>query len=219
MTNHNETLKKGKATWLITLFAVVLFVVMFINKQAGVLDFWYWMSANLVVVISLAFLTDRENLSLLKQDIAEKPFKKILLGLGFAFILFVVFYVGNILIRFILEKAGEGIQNVYSFKQDAPPWRIVLLMALIIGPGEEIFWRGYLQRKMSLYFGANKGFIFATFLYTVVHVFTGNMVLVLAALICGIFWGFLYKKYGSMTINMVSHTVWDIVVFIIMPFN
>jgi len=101
MNNYIETFKKGKATWLITLFAVVLFVVMFINKQAGVFDFWYWMSANLVVVISLAFFTDRKNLSLLKQDIAEKPLKKILLGLGFAFILFVVFYVGNILIRFI----------------------------------------------------------------------------------------------------------------------
>jgi len=219
MTNYIEIFKKGKATWLITLFAVVLFVIMFINKQAGVFDFWYWMSANLIVVISLAFLTDKENLLLLMKDIAEKPFKKILMGLGFAFILFMVFYVGNIAIRFILEKAGEGIQNVYAFKQDAPPWRIVLLMALIIGPGEEIFWRGYLQRKLSLYFGENQGFIWATFLYTIVHVFTGNIVLVLAALICGIFWGFLYKKYGSITINMVSHTVWDIFVFIIMPFN
>lgn len=219
MNNLIQTFKKGKATLLITLFAVVLFVVMFINKQAGVFDFWYWMSANLMVVISIAFITDKENLILLKKDIVEKPFKKILMGIGFAFILFVVFYVGNILIRFLLEKAGEGIKNVYSFKQNAPPWRIVLLMALIIGPGEEIFWRGYLQRKLSQFFGENKGYLWATFLYTVVHVFTGNMVLVLAALICGIFWGFLYKKYQSMTINMVSHTVWDIVVFVIMPFS
>lgn len=211
--------KKGKTTWLITLLAVALFVVMFINKQAGKFDFWYWMSANLIVVISLAFLTDRENLLLLKKDFNENLIKKILLGLGFAFILFVVFYLGNIFIRLILEKAGEGIQNVYSFKQDAPPWRIVLLMALIIGPGEEIFWRGYLQRKLSLFFGENQGYVWATFLYTIVHVFTGNMVLVLAALICGIFWGFLYKKYNSMTINIVSHTVWDIVVFVIIPFQ
>jgi membrane protease YdiL (CAAX protease family) len=62
------------------------------------------------------------------------------------------------------------------------------------------------------------GFILATSLYTAVHVATGNMVLVLAALVCGIFWGWLYMRYKSMLINVVSHTVWDILVFLILPF-
>jgi hypothetical protein len=63
------------------------------------------------------------------------------------------------------------------------------------------------------------GFIFATVLYTVVHIATGNMVLVLAALICGLFWGWLYMRYQSMLINVISHTVWDIGVFLLLPFT
>lgn len=205
--------------WLVTLLALVLFLVMFIFKRAGAFDFWYWMSVNLVVVIALAFFTDRNNLRLIRQDISRNLFKKILAGIGFALLLYLVFYAGNFFIRLIIESAGKGIENVYGFKQEAPSWRIVLLMTLVIGPGEEIFWRAYLQRRLSIKFNPLPGFILATFLYTAVHLATGNLVLVLAALVCGIFWGWLYKTLHSVTINVISHTVWDILVFIVLPFN
>jgi membrane protease YdiL (CAAX protease family) len=104
-------------------------------------------------------------------------------------------------------------------KQDAAPIRIGLLMLLVIGPGEELFWRGYLQRRLGLKYGKMTGFILATALYTAVHIATGNMVLVLAAFICGVFWGWLYMRYKSMIINVVSHTVWDIGVFLLLPFS
>lgn len=206
-------------TLIISLLAVTMFSVMFVFKQAGYFDFWYWMSANLVIILTLVFAVDKENLRLLQLDLKDSFFKKMLMGLGFAGLLFVVFYVGNIAIRLILESADEGINQVYGFRQEAPEWRILILMLIVIGPGEELFWRGFLQRKLQTKFGINSGFLLATFLYAAVHLFTGNMVLVLAALTCGLFWGWLYKKYNSMIINIVSHTIWDIMVFIILPFN
>ncbi len=207
------------ATVGITSLAVVLFTVMFIFRSIGAFDFWYWMSSNLIVILTLAYLLDKGNLAMLRHDVSETPVLKVILGLAFAAVLFSVFFVGNAVIRFLHEAAGDGIERVYAFKQDAPAWRIALLMALIIGPGEELFWRGFLQRRLQIHLGANSGFLFATALYTAVHIFTGNYVLVLAALTCGLFWGWLYKKYNSMIINSVSHTVWDILVFIIIPFH
>ncbi|MBE0638347.1 MAG: CPBP family intramembrane metalloprotease [Bacteroidales bacterium] len=208
-----------RLTLIITLLAVVMFSVMFVIRQAGAFDFWYWMSTNLVVILSIVFLLDNENLRLLQFDFKTSPLKKMLMGLAFAALLFVVFYLGNIALRIVLDSAGEGINQVYGFKQEAPDWRIVILMLVIIGPGEELFWRGFLQRRLQMNFGVNPGFLVATFLYTAVHLFTGNLVLVLAALTCGLFWGWLYKKHHSMIINIVSHTVWDILVFIVLPFN
>lgn len=210
---------KGGQLWLVTFLAVVLFVIMFIYKQLGGFDFWYWMSSNLLILLTLAFVLDPANQSEIRRDLGKNIGQKILLGLLAAVLLFIVFYLGNILIRLIFERAGEGIQNVYSFKQEAEPWRIGLLMLLVIGPGEELFWRGYLQRRISLKYGATKGFILATALYTLVHVATGNAVLVLAALICGLFWGWLYLRFNSMIINVISHTVWDIGVFLLLPFH
>ncbi len=210
---------RGSGLVLISLLAVAMFVVMFVFKKAGAFDFWYWMSANLALLLTLVFITDRSNGSELKRDFGIAPGRKILYGLLAAFGLFLLFYAGNYLIRLIIEQAGEGIQNVYAFKQDASPWRIALLMLLIIGPGEELFWRGYLQRHLAGRIGKVSGFLLAAFIYTAVHIATGNAVLVLAALVCGVFWGWLYMKYRSMLINIVSHTAWDIAVFILLPFS
>jgi len=219
MQDTNKNIAKGNQLWLVTLFAVALFTIMFIFKQAGGFDFWYWMSSNLVILLSLVFILDHSNGLEIRNDLKDGLLRKVVMGIVAAVSLFIVFYVGNILIRYIFEQAGQGIENVYAFKQEASPLRIALLMLIIIGPGEELFWRGYLQRKLGLRFGKMNGFIFATALYTIVHVATGNLVLVLAALICGIFWGWLYMRYRSMTINIISHTVWDVGVFILLPFT
>jgi uncharacterized protein len=210
---------RGNQLWLVTLFAVMAFVFMFTFQRAGCFDFWYWMSSNLILLMFLVIYFDREYTAMIRKDLGEMVWRKALTGLLAAVILFLVFYAGNYLIRMIFKDAGAGISDVYSFKQDASPLRIGILMLLVIGPGEEFFWRAYLQRHFMKRFGQRAGFILATFLYAAVHVATGNPVLVLAALVCGLFWGWLYLRYRSMIINVVSHTLWDIAVFLLLPFG
>lgn len=41
--------------------------------------------------------------------------------------------------------------------------------------------------------------------------------LILAAGLCGLFWGFLYVQNGSILLNIVSHTVWDVAIFLLFP--
>ena len=110
--------------WLITVLATCLFIVMFIFEKAGPFDFWYWMSSNLLLLLILVFVFDRSNGSKIKEDLKSGPLHKMLLGIAAALFLFVIFYAGNILIRLIFERAGEGIQKVYSFRQEASPIRI-----------------------------------------------------------------------------------------------
>ncbi|HNQ83389.1 MAG TPA: CPBP family intramembrane metalloprotease [Bacteroidales bacterium] len=145
--------------------------------------------------------------------------KKIMIGLISAMVLYFVFFLGNYFSRLWFDFAGPGIENVYKFKGDAAGIRIAILMLLIIGPGEELFWRGYLQRKFSKKYGKWTGLIIALILYTGVHIFTGNFMLIMAAFICGLFWAWMYLKYESMLINVISHTAWDIVVFLLLPFH
>ncbi len=213
MTSHKPPLL------LLTLLAIILFSPMFIIRQIGPFDFWYWMSANLFVMISLAFITDPSYAHSLRIDLSQKIIQKILIGLGSAIVLYLVFFAGNQLSRLLFDFAGEGIANVYAFKGDAEGLRIGLLMLLVIGPGEELFWRGFLQRHFENRLGKWKGFFVATIIYTGVHVFTGNIMLILAALVAGLFWGWMYMKYKSMVMNVVSHTAWDIAVFLILPFQ
>jgi membrane protease YdiL (CAAX protease family) len=212
------TFKLNK-TITIAALAVLMFSPMFVLRQVGPFDFWWWMSANLIILLIICLVTDWEYLYLLRKDFSENILKKTGIGLLSAFLLYLLFFAGNYLSRKWFNFAGSGIEGVYNFKGDAAGIRIAILMLLVIGPGEELFWRGYLQRKISLKTGKWAGLLLALVLYTGVHILTGNIMLILAAFICGLFWGWLYLKYNSMVINVISHTVWDIVVFLVLPFN
>lgn len=199
--------------------SVIMFVPLFIYRGVGFFDFWWWMSSSLIVLITAGMLADNAYSQSFASDIRDHPGWKILAGLGAAGLLYAAFFIGNILSRSLFSFAGSDIHAVYGFKGNAAPARIVLLMALVIGPGEELFWRGFLQRRFSGHSGGLAGYALATALYAGVHIASGNIMLVLAALVCGMFWGFLYYRYRSMMINIVSHTVWDIAVFVVFPFT
>ena len=93
-----------------------------------------------------------------------------------------------------------------------------MLMLFLIGPAEEIYWRGYVQRKLSEKWNPNKGFIVTTLIYALVHAGSMNFMLTMAALVAGLAWGLLYrlfpKYFGAI---ILSHALWDVAVFIWFP--
>lgn len=200
----------------LTTLAVGLFIPLFIARGAGQFDFWWWLSANLVVLIGLAALTDGGWRASLQADIGRLPLK-IGAGLVAAAALYGAFYIGNHLARLVFPFAAGGIADVYTFKSDASPLRIALLMLLVIGPGEELFWRAFLQRRLQIACGAWQGFLAAAAIYTLIHLGSGNLMLTLAAGVCGLFWGGLYLRTGSALVNVVSHTAWDLAIFVFWP--
>jgi len=212
---------KRKATndlYAIGFAGLLIFVPLFVFRQLGVLDFWWWMSLNLILVVSLSLFRDRWLRRELVLDWSARKGKKIFWGVVSAALLYLVFFVGNWLVREVFHFAPADISSVYGFKGDASALRIGLLMLLFIGPGEELFWRGFIQGNMEALMGKNNGFLVAVLFYTLIHVATGNLILILAALTGGLFWGWLYSRYQSMLLNMVSHIVWDIGVFLLFPF-
>jgi membrane protease YdiL (CAAX protease family) len=198
--------------------ALLLFIPLFVIRAINGFDFWWWMSSNLILLVSLALILEKDFRISLKEDAGKDVARKVSIGIISAIILYFVFFVGDILSRRLFGFAGEEIGNIYLFKAGAKPIRIILMMLLIIGPGEELFWRGFLQRNISLRFGKVMGFMLTSVLYAGVHIASGNIILITAALVCGLFWGWLYLRYQSMIINVVSHTLWDIAVFMVLPF-
>lgn len=210
---------RSRKPWLVAVLAAVLFVPLFIVRGLGAFDFWWWMSADIAVLLVLAAAFDRRQLAAVAADIIDRPAAKIGVGFLAAAGLYAVFFAGNLLARRILPFAGAGISQVYGFKAGASPLRVIFLMVLLIGPGEELFWRGYLQRNFQDRYGGLAGFLLATGLYTLVHVGSGNPMLVLAAAVCGLFWGYLYLRTKSILLVLISHTIWDLAVFILFPFS
>ncbi len=176
------------------------------------------MSANLAILVSLSFIRDKSYWPMLLKDLREKRTEKIVIGSLSAVALYLIFLAGNEISRSILPFAAEGISGVYSFKHGASLSRIAILIVLLIGPGEEAFWRGFLQRHWTARAGS-LGWLGCAAFYAAVHAGSGNIILVLAALGCGLYWGALYARYHSLVLIAVSHTLWDVLIFIVFPLD
>jgi membrane protease YdiL (CAAX protease family) len=198
--------------------ALTLFPFLLHFRRLGPLDFWWAMSLVVAVLVASALAVDGHYAAVLREDVRTRPLWKIALGVLSAAALYGVFYLGDALVRRFLPMGGEGIGAVYALKSGAPTLRVGLLLLLVIGPGEELFWRGYLQRTLQNKLGCAAALPFAVAAYTAVHVASGNPVLVLAAAVCGLFWGVLYQRSGSILLVAVSHAVWGLAVFLLFPF-
>ena len=195
-----------------------LFIALFRSRRIGPLDFWAWLAANIVVALVLAFAVDRGYARRLAADLRTGTVRKLALGAASAAALYGVFAVGRILALRLFPFAAGDIAAVYGLKAGVALPRVVLLIGLIIGPGEELFWRGFLQERTGATTRPVAGFVLTAFLYTAVHLASANLMLVMAAAVCGVFWGALYLRYRSPLLNMVSHAVWDLAVFVVFPF-
>jgi uncharacterized protein len=202
-----------------SLAAGALFVPLFVRGGWGPLDFWWGMTGVNVLLFALAVILEKGYPARIYTDLRHKLPAKISWGVAAAAALYLVFWGGNLLSRWLLPGAGDAIGDVYALKEGASPLRVGLLMGFVFGPGEEFFWRGFLQHHLGARFGPRAGFLMATALYAGVHIGSGNPMLVLAALVCGLAWGWLYYRLGSITVNAVSHTLWDLAVFLVFPFQ
>lgn len=203
---------------MIAFGALILFTALFSFQHLGPLDFWWWLSGNLFILLLVIFLGDREYRAHIREDFKHNTQKKILWGIASAFLLYGIFWFGKLAIGWVIPQALPSIGDVYQFKNSASPTRIFFLMLLVIGPGEELFWRGFLQRNLQKHLNPWTGFLLATLLYSAIHLPTGNLVLVAAALVCGLFWGFIYLRTNSLLVIIFSHTLWDILVILLLPF-
>jgi len=204
---------------LLSALAAVSFIFLFGVWGTENPGFWRQMSCTILLLLSVGILADRTWISIITQDLHKETVKKIVIGLLSAIILYGIFLAGYFLSRLVFPFAESNINAVYSLKTNMPEIQIVMLMLFIIGPGEELFWRGFLQRTITDHGGAFRGLLITTLLYAGVHAASSNIMLVIAAFVAGTFWGILYLRYRSILLNIVSHTAWDLLVFIILPFS
>lgn len=191
-------------------FAALFWLILF---GTGLVNFWWGMTAGagLLAAWSIAFSgADRRALFEFKKSY-------IFWGLLSAVILYAIFWAGNFLFCLIFGFASGQIDSIYSNKAQMDHWKIGLLLFFWIGPAEEIFWRGMVQRVLSKRYGRIFGWVVAAIIYAGVHLWAANLILFMAALICGLFWGWIYMRFRSLWPAIISHAVWDVAIFLILP--
>ena len=198
--------------------AALLWFYMFSPWTAGLTNFWLTMTASAVVLTCLALLFSPE-----KLPKVEHPLQQVLAGILIAGFLWGVFWMGDKVSSWLFAFARPEVDSIYSMKTGLPPGVIAALLLLVIGPAEEFFWRGYVQRTMEKIFEGgkrpqDKAFVVTAVIYALVHVWSLYFMLVMAALVAGCVWGLLYRLRPRMLPALiVSHALWDALVFVWMP--
>src|SRR5437899_2269876 len=148
----------------------------------------------------------------------ERPrLRDVFKGLGSAAALYAIFQVGDRLARRIMPAGDREIAGIYELRRAAPPAAIATVLGLVIGPGEELFWRGLVQRGLMRRFGRLRGSLLASSIYGGVHLVSMNLTLTGAAATAGLYWGALYARAPRIAPLIVCHVRCDIWIFPIAP--
>lgn len=193
--------------------AAALWFVMFSPWTAPHVDFWTMMTFSALTLTVLA--------KCFRPDILKWPGMKwsdIVLGAGIAVVLWGIFFAGDRISSALFGFARPQVELIYGIKEGISPWLLSALLLLLIGPAEELFWRGYIQRTLSEKWDADKGAAVTLAAYTVVHLPSGNFMLTAAAFTAGLVWGLLYRFFPEkIRAIVISHAIWDAAVFVWFP--
>lgn len=195
------------------LLAFVMWTVMFSPWTAPYVNFWWMMTASAVMLSLLATMFSPGWWRCVRISLRE-----ILLGVAIAAVLWCVFWIGDKISQLLFDFARPQVDTIYGMKDGESPWLLTMLMLFLIGPAEEIYWRGYVQKQLSAKWNPDMGFAVTTLVYAFVHAGSLNFMLTMAALVAGAVWGLLYRFFPErFTAIIISHAVWDVAVFIWFP--
>jgi hypothetical protein len=175
--------------------------------------FWIGMSIAAITLITYSLINNKNRL----KELFHFEWKFVWIGLVHAIFLYALSRFGIWLFTNFFEGTIPQIQAVYHTRLQAPHLLIGALLMFLIGPAEEIFWRGFAQDRLMKKFGIKLGTALGLFFYTFVHIWAFNPMLLLAACVVGLHWSIMYSKFNSLIPGIISHSVWDLMIFVVLP--
>jgi membrane protease YdiL (CAAX protease family) len=199
--------------WLSLIAATVLFTCVFTAPTMG---FWLQLAVSTLLLTGIAFFVDGRSLLFQLRQCRTRLISSIAIGVASAGVLYFIFYAGKVFLSVFTDTGAGLVVSVYDMGEGYSSLGIGMILLLIVGPCEELFWRGFIQRKLDDSYGWC-GIAMTILAYAAVHIAAGNPVLILAAVVCGTFWTLLLVVFDDIIINIVSHAVWAAVVFAFLP--
>ena len=173
--------------------------------------FWSRMTLTGLGLGSWALATSRPS-----RRIEFGPWR-ILAGLASATVLYLTFGIGDRFARRFVPGGDTDIRAIYTLRTLRPRPEIAARLIAVIGPAEEMFWRGLVQSALMRRYGRWRGSALATAAYGGVHVTSGNFTLLGAASTAGAHWCLLYALGMPLGALIVSHVAWDVWIFLVQP--
>ncbi|THE13322.1 CPBP family intramembrane metalloprotease [Bacillus timonensis] len=195
-----------KNFFLLLIFVHLLLAISFLSD----LPFWvmFTISFFLLSIAAVRFgHFDTKNLTISNTAIA------ILSGL----LMYGLFFTGKICAELLFPIQMSEVAALYRKVQPQLTWHYVALFLIIIS-GEELFWRGCIQKMIEDSF-ENKllVIVISSLLYMSANLYTFNPLFMLATFAGGVVWGTLYMWNRNILLTILSHLVFNLFFLVLFP--
>ena len=201
----NLPLNRSLATLIV---AAVLWYILF---QTRLINFWVMLTISTLILLFFSIW--------LNGGVAVKgtlTLRNIGIGALSGILLYLFFRVSYEIVKGFDFMTG-GVQGVYDLGVGTPILYVALLLLFPISLAEEIYWRGLIQRALQHRIPPAAAWLLTTLVYTGVHLPTLNPPLLITAFVGGLVWGFLFIRTKSVTAGIVSHLVFNELIFVLLP--
>ncbi|GGG20342.1 CAAX protease family protein [Lysinibacillus alkalisoli] len=191
------------------LFSIVFIFAMLRITFDKTAVFWYLYAFTILVCLAIAILN--------AKFFDELPtWHYLIFGIGYGTISYGI-------IRLAYEVGPlinmDPSRSVNKFLETFGPQHIghYLLLIFVIIIGEEVFWRGYVQQALKSFMKPSLAVLVTAILCALIFIpseFTPGM---LAAFTLSLLWGFLYEWKKSLPLIIITHTVFILLLFLVLP--
>ena len=201
-------MKNKKQTITLLVALVFIFSMMYFTFYEKSV-FWYLYAFTLLVGIAISLLAR-------KFEDRIPTWQYLIFGIGYGTITYGLVKLGYMLMPYIDENA---VNQIAKFLDVYGPQNIFhyLLLIFIVAVGEEMFWRGYVQQQLKQFTSPFWAVIVTSILFSLSLALSGFMPGALAAIVAGILWGTLYEWKKSLPLIIVSHIVFVLLLFLVLP--
>ncbi|KKB39168.1 CPBP family intramembrane glutamic endopeptidase [Bacillus thermotolerans] len=189
------------------ILAHVLLYVTFSDRDI----FWYIYTAANLFFISFAIISE-------PIDDKQRTRSYLKYGVLSGLVLYALFFIGHWLLPYLPFDWDRQVASIYNRYAPEFSWHYIVLILVFI-PGEELFWRGFVQKRLSLYFNDLVAIVAASLLFASIFIYSGNFIWMAASFAAGLFWGALYVWKRSIPMLIISHLVFDLLLIILLPLS
>ena len=114
-------------------------------------------------------------------------------------------------------RFDRHVEAIYDQRKDLPLPMALLLAALVVAPGEELFWRGLFQWRLAGAMGWVAAAIVTWLVYVTVNAASRSLPILAGALVSGAVWGALALWTHGVLASVLCHAVWTSLMLLFPP--
>lgn len=109
------------------------------------------------------------------------------------------------------------VEEIYDQRKDLPLSWALVIAALVVAPGEELFWRGLFQSRLAAATGWPGASVLTWLVYVGANSASRSLPILFGALVSGAVWGALALWTHGVLASLLCHAVWTSLMLVFPP--